>query len=395
LATRIFNIQRQHRKLISESTLLKVLTYIDARLGKKGVFSKKTPVLLLDREQIEKKAASIGKGIRNSRTFYAVKANPSPGIIKLLKKTGMGFEIASEGELELVVKEGIGPERIITSNPVKTFKFLSMAAARGIKYFAFDSFEEVDKMARFTPGANVYVRLSVPNEGSEWPLSRKFGIEVEQAVPLLIYAKKKKLNPVGLTFHVGSQCTNASNWNMALYKARTLWDGALASGIKMSLLNIGGGYPINYTKNVIQIGEIEENIDALIRAQFPPETRIFIEPGRAMVGDAGIFVTSVHGKAERADGNWLYVDVGVFNGMMEALGGIKYSYIVEAPRTGMQKKLWTVSGPSCDSFDVIDTNVPLTEPEAGALVLILSAGAYTVSYASEFNGFSILKTVLI
>ncbi|MEK7683523.1 MAG: type III PLP-dependent enzyme, partial [Nitrospirota bacterium] len=166
-------------------------------------------------------------------------------------------------------------------------------------------------------------------------------------------------------------------------------------GIKLSLLNIGGGYPIKYTKNVVDVDAIEKNVDRLIREKFPRDVKIIIEPGRAVVGDAGIFVTSVIGKANRGDDNWLHIDVGVFNGLMESVGGIKYSYIVETSRQARHKKKWTVAGPSCDSFDVIDKNVNLPEPETGGLILILSGGAYTISYASEFNGFSIPKTILI
>ncbi|MEJ2695390.1 MAG: hypothetical protein P8013_01960 [Candidatus Sulfobium sp.] len=158
------------------------------------------------------------------------------------------------------------------------------------------------------------------------------------------------------------------------------------------MLNIGGGYPIRYTKNVVDIPSIEKNVNSLIYEKFPRDTRIFIEPGRAVVGDAGIFVSRVIGKARRADEDWLYIDVGVFNGLMESVGGIKYSYIVEGSR---EIKRWTLAGPSCDSFDVIDKDIFLPEPEIGNLVLILSGGAYTISYASEFNGFAIPKTILI
>jgi ornithine decarboxylase len=327
--------------------------------------------------------------------FYAVKANPDIEIIKFVNKLGMGFEIASEGELKLLSSIGVKPERIISSNPVKTFKFLKMAASYGVSYFAYDSEDEVDKMAGLLPGCNVYVRLSVPNEGSEWPLSKKFGVEIDRAAELLFYARKKGLNPVGVTFHVGSQCTNIYNWNSALDKARALWDIAEEKGIKLNLLNIGGGYPIKYTKNVVDVDAIEKNVDRLILDKFPRDVKILIEPGRAVVGDAGIFVASVIGKTNRGDDNWLHIDVGVFNGLMESVGGIKYTYIVETSRQTRYKRKWTVAGPSCDSFDVIDKNVNLPEPDIGGMILILSSGAYTISYASEFNGFSIPKTILI
>ncbi|MEK6527459.1 MAG: type III PLP-dependent enzyme, partial [Nitrospirota bacterium] len=133
----------------------------------------------------------------------------------------------------------------------------------------------------------------------------------------------------------------------------------------------------------------------LIYEKFPRDIKIFIEPGRAVVGDAGVFVATVIGKAKRADDNWLYIDIGVFNGLMESVGGIKYSYLVESSGRNKQQKKWSLAGPSCDSFDIIDKGLLLPEPEVGNLILIFSSGAYTTSYASEFNGFTIPKTVLI
>lgn len=370
---------------IGKATWDKVLRHI-------AVSEEPPPYLLVDRDVIREKVRTIGRNIRNSKVFYAVKANPDKEILSFLNSLGAGFEIASEGELQILASMGVEPERIITSNPVKTFIFLEQAVSYGIKYFAYDSAVEVDKLARYAPGCNVYVRLSVPNEGSEWPLSKKFGVELEDAAGLLVLAGERGLNPSGITFHVGSQCNNVYNWNSAIDKARELWEVAAQNGIRLRMLNIGGGYPIPYTKNVVDIETIEKKIDKLIPLKFPEDVGIFIEPGRAVVGDAGVFVSTVIGKARRGDENWLYIDVGVFNGLMESIGGIKYTYVVGS-RSG--EKEWTIAGPSCDSFDVMDRGVVLPEPEVGNRILILSSGAYTISYASEFNGFSIPKTILI
>jgi ornithine decarboxylase len=380
-----FRIEKIHTEIAAKSTIQKAFNFLKTT-------DLEPPYLLVDKAKVRQKLTSIGKNIRNSEIYYAVKANPDIEVLSLINDLGIGFEIASEGELAMCVSLGVSKERIITSNPIKSFKFLRMAAEYGVNYFAFDSPDEVRKLRDYCPGSNVYVRLAVPNEGSEWPLSRKFSVEIDAAEELLLYAKKKGLNPVGITFHVGSQCTNMYNWNSALDKAKILWDRAEKRGIHMSLLDIGGGYPIRYTKNVVNINAINKNINKLIYEKFPKKTRILIEPGRAVVGDAGIFVTKVIGKARRGDENWLSIDVGVFNGLMESVGGIKYSYIVEGAK---EKKLWTLAGPSCDSFDVIDKDILLPEPEVGNIILILSTGAYTISYASEFNGFSIPKTILI
>lgn len=385
---RKFNIEKFHTDIVSKSTLFKVLKH----LNKKKI---ETPFLIIDKEKIREKISSIGQNIRNTTVFYAIKANSNIEVLKFVNKFDIGFEIASEGELKILKSIGVKPERIITSNPVKSPKFLKIAASYGVNYFAYDSVDEVNKLAKFLPGCNVYVRLSVPNEGSEWPLSKKFGVEIDEAVELLVYAKEKGLNPVGITFHVGSQCTNVYNWNNALNKSKMVWDLARGKGISLHLLNLGGGYPIKYTKNVVSVDTIEKNIDKLIYEKFPADVKIFIEPGRAVVGDAGIFVASVIGKTKRGDENWLHIDVGVFNGLMESVGGIKYTYITETSKQSANKKKWTISGPSCDSLDVIDRDIVLPEPEIGSLILILSSGAYTIPYASEFNGFSIPKTILI
>lgn len=372
-------------RFINKRTWDKVLNFI-------ALSDEPSPYLLIDRDLVREKVDLIGKNIRNSRVFYAVKANPDREVLSYLNSLGIGFEIASEGELRILSDLGVEPERIITSNPVKTMVFLEQAVSYGIDYYAFDSVAEVDKLSRYAPNRNVYVRLTVPNEGSEWPLSKKFGVELEDALGLLIYAKEKGLNPVGITFHVGSQCNNAYNWNMAIEKARDLWEMAADKGISLSMINLGGGYPIRYTRDVLSIEYIEKKINRLISEKFPADLTVFIEPGRAVIGDAGVFVTSVIGKSRRGDENWLYIDVGVFNGLMESVGGIKYSYVVGSRN---EPKPWTIAGPSCDSFDVIDKEVILPEPEVGNRLLILSAGAYTISYASEFNGFSIPKTILI
>ncbi len=373
------------REDISKATWNKLLNYL-------AITDEAPPYLFMDKDILREKVLSIGRNIENSKVFYAVKANPDIDVLRFLNELGIGFEIASEGELRILASLGVNPSRIITSNPVKTFKFLQEACSYGIKYYAFDSRAEADKIAKYASNSSLYVRLTVSNEGSEWPLSKKFGVEIEDALELLLYAKANRLNPTGVTFHVGSQCNNIYNWNAALEKAKELCDLARDKGINLNILNIGGGYPIFYTKKVIDIETIEKRINSVIRQKFTQDMEIFIEPGRAVVGDAGIFVATVVGKAKRGDENWLYIDVGVFNGLMESIGGIKYKYIVGSRA---ETKKWTIAGPSCDSFDVIDHDVELPEPEIGNLMLILSTGAYTISYASEFNGFPIPKTILI
>ncbi|MCI4626834.1 MAG: type III PLP-dependent enzyme [Candidatus Magnetoovum sp. WYHC-5] len=383
-----FKIDHKIAGIVNKSTFFKTLNFID-----KGDIQ--TPCLIIDSELIKKNALTIGKDIQDSSVFYAVKANPAKDILHLLDTLGIGFEISSEGELRVLRELNVNPDKIISSNPVKTITFLKSAYEYGLRYYAFDSIAEIDKLARYAPGSFVYLRLSVPNEGSEWPLSKKFGVEIEDAIILMQAALSKGLVPVGITFHVGSQCNNLYNWNIALDKTKILWEAAKMAGINLKIINIGGGYPVRYTRDVLTIQKIETNINTLIKERFPQGTIVHIEPGRVMVGEAGIFATSVTGKARRGYEDWLYIDVGVFNGLMESVGGIKYCFVSETHDGIGEEKSWVIAGPSCDSFDVIDKNILLREPQIGDMVLILSSGAYTVSYASEFNGCMIPNIYII
>ncbi|NPB07298.1 MAG: type III PLP-dependent enzyme [Aquificae bacterium] len=350
-----------------------------------------TPLLLLDLEGVKKKYLRIKYNFPEFNIYYAVKANDDEGVIRTLAQVGAGFEVASVGELEKVLRLGGRVERIISSNPVKPPQFIDFAYSVGVRTFAVDSFSEVDKIARIAPRSKVYVRIAVPNEGSDWPLSRKFGVDVESALSILEYASSRGLIPYGITFHVGSQCNNLRNWFVAVKLSAELWERARAKGLKLLMLNMGGGIPVRYNYEALQIEDIAYYVKGLMRKYFPVQPyELQIEPGRGVVGDQGIMITRVIGKARRGEENWLYIDTGVFNGLAEALGGIRYPFYLE--REGELKE-WVIGGVSCDSMDVISKSVYLPEPEVGDYLYILSAGAYTTVYASEFNGFPRPKVV--
>jgi ornithine decarboxylase len=308
--------------------------------------------------------------------FYALKANPDGSIISLLNSLDMGFEISSEGELDLLIERGIPPYRIISSNPVKDPSFIQRAVEYGVDRFAFDSEEELRKLSFLAPRSRVYVRIEVDNAGSQWPLERKFGASPEKASLLLREAREKKLIPYGVTFHVGSQCVSIPTFRRAILKAREVLM-ELEGG--PFVLNLGGGFPITYRDPVPFISQIAQGIRELI----PEGVELMIEPGRALVGEAGTMVASVLGSKLRGGERWLYLDVGVFNGFLETIGGIRYPFF--SPKEGGKEK-WVVAGPSCDSMDVMG-EAELPPLEVGDRVYIASAGAYTVSYASRFNGF--------
>ncbi|RME65378.1 MAG: type III PLP-dependent enzyme, partial [Nitrospirae bacterium] len=308
-------------QILPPKTWEKVLDFIGSK-------DEATPYLLIDSALVRAYCSKLKEGFPEAEFFYAMKANPSEEVVSLVNKEGFGFEIASEGELRVLKSMGVPSEKIISSNPVKSPWFLEEAYEYGIRYFAYDSEEEIDKFLRYAPEARCYVRISVPNEGSQWPLTQKFGVSPDEALRLLEMAKTRGLSPAGVTFHVGSQCLNPSNWSTSLTMVQDLFRKAEKKGIALEIINLGGGFPVRYTDRVVSVEEIEALIVKEIKSRFPSDIKIHIEPGRAVVAEAGVMVSRVIGKARRAGQDWLYIDVGVFNGLMEAVGGIKYTFVV-------------------------------------------------------------------
>ncbi len=347
----------------------------------------KTPFLIFDLDSIKKKLKEIEKSIDGIEVFYAVKANDHERILEVLHKEGSSFEISSLPELKKLQKIGVSASKIICMNPIKDEEFLKEMEKFGIKIMAYDSKDEVDKIAKYTPSAELVVRVNVTNEGSDWPLTKKFGVDGPEVVPLLRYAVKRKLKPIGITFHVGSQCLNKNNWGSALYECEVLWKQAKRLGIEFNFLSLGGGLPIQHTKKTPSIKEIGGSINKIIQSNFGTKDgklKLTIEPGRGLVGDSAIMVTKVVGKAKRGNEEWVYIDAGVFNALMETIQDFKYE--LKTKRDG-RRKVVTIAGPSCDSVDIPFKNTLLPEVKTGDYVYIINTGAYTTVYAAAFNGF--------
>lgn len=352
-----------------------------------------SPALVIDLAIVEEEFLKYQAAFPDSRIYYAVKANSEPAVLRRLFMLGAGFEIASTGEMTGLRNLGVPAERMISSNPIKPGHFIKAATQEGVSYFTFDSEAEADKFAEIAPKAGLYVRIAVPNVGSEWPLEKKFGVEIEEGLHLLKYAKRKGLNPVGLTFHVGSQNRNAQGWGIAMEKAQSLWQSAKRAGIDMRVLNIGGGMPVVYTNpDVPTPSVLGDTILAAKERYFPGVSEMWLEPGRAMVARAGTMLATVQGVARRAGKRWVYLDAGIFHGLAEGLGGITYQVITDA--RGAEEPT-TLAGPSCDSMDVVAKGVMLPQLKVGDRIAFAACGAYTTVYSSNFNGMPGPKTVVI
>jgi ornithine decarboxylase len=342
---------------------------------------------------------TFAKALPDSRVFYAVKANPAPELLSLLVSLGSCFDIASVAEIEMVLAAGATADRISYGNTIKKERDVARAFALGVRLFAVDCKPEVEKIGRAAPGAKVFCRILSDCVGAEWPLSRKFGCEPVMAVEVLDHALKLGLEPHGVSFHVGSQQRNQHAWDRALASAAAVFKECGERGINLAMVNLGGGFPTRYLKNVPSVKAYGTAIFKSLRKHFGnriPET--IIEPGRGMVGNAGVIeaeVVLVSKKSEEDDVRWVYLDIGKFGGLAETMDE-SIRYPIRTPRDGDAMAPCVLAGPTCDSADVLYEKEPYMLPvslEIGDLVLIEGTGAYTATYAAvAFNGFAPLRT---
>jgi ornithine decarboxylase len=308
---------------------------------------------------------------------------------------GGRFEIASVAELRTLVELGVDPAGVLYSNPVKPGTHIAEAWRAGVRRFAFDGEPELAKLAAHAPGSSVYARLRTSLGGNTVPSEGKFGVGTAQAVGLLRSARDAGLQPHGLAFHVGSQMLTPPAWDAALVQAGTVLRALAADGIRLELLDLGGGFPAGYADAAPPpLEDFADVIRAGIeRLPYRPPV-LAIEPGRALVAEAGVMVATVIGLAERAGRRWVHLDVGAFNGFMEALeSGNMLRFPVTDSRGSAVREPAHLTGPTCDSQDTIMFDVPLSaDLEVEDRVFLGTAGAYTTSYASDFNGFAVPRT---
>lgn len=352
-----------------------------------------TPALLLDLEALGAAHRGLVDALPGIGLHYAVKCNPDPAVLAHLHGLGCGFEIASATELRLLLDIGVRPAEVLFSNPVKPPAHIAEAAAAGVRRFAADCIGEIAKLAELAPGCEVYVRLAVPSGRSLVASEGKFGVDPATALELLAACPARGLVPLGVAFHVGSQTVDPRPWESAVEIAAGVLRQARIRGLRLRWLDIGGGFPVTYSDGVqADLDLIGSRLIKACRRWLPSDIEIVAEPGRALVATAGTLVTTVIGVAERAGRRWVHLDVGAFNGFMEALetaNALRYPVRPDGP-VGGPPALHNLTGPTCDSQDTILFDVPLpTDLAVGDRLLFGCAGAYTTSYASTFNGFDV------
>jgi len=362
-----------------------------------------TPYLELDVPTAVSHFVELAAALPGTAVHYAVKANPHPQLLAELAAVGCRFDVASPVEVRAALAAGATPDDLVYSNPVKRRDHVVEAATLGVRLFVVDSLDEVDKVAEAAPGSRVLCRLVTSGEGSDWPLSRKYGCSTYEAVEVLTLADQLGLEAAGVSFHVGSQQRDPEAWAGPIAASARVFELLRTRGIFPSVLDLGGGFPASHEEGCRPVSSYGEAIDRHLRHSFGddrPET--LVEPGRGIVGDAGTLVASVIGVIDRGGVRWVSLDAGVFTGLVETLEeAIRYRITTSADEAaeGTVTRPCVLAGPTCDSADVlyqdrmVDLPVSLCE---GDEVRLLSSGAYTSCYSTVgFNGFAPLPTVLL
>lgn len=359
------------------------------------------PTLVLDLDQVAAQYKSLKTGLGRARIHYAVKANPAHQVIERLVQLGSGFDAASRAEIELCLSQGARPENISFGNTIKKVRDIAFAYEAGVRLFAADAEEELEKLAEHAPGAQVYIRVIVDASEADWPLSRKFGCARDKVISLLDMARDLGLDPVGLSFHVGSQTRRAEMWIPTLDQIAAVWDAAQDAGHSLRLLNIGGGFPAFYGDAIDGPTPYASRVMELIEQRFSGVAEIMAEPGRGLVAEAGAIAAEVVLVSRKSDNDlhrWVFLDIGKFSGLAETMDeAIRYQFVTDRDHEDFGPCI--LAGPSCDSADVLYEKRPVELPlglRAGDKVMIRACGAYTSTYASVgFNGFPPLDLVII
>lgn len=351
------------------------------------------PLLMLDCDIIRQQYRALSSALPNVTLHFALKPLPHPVVVRTLLQEGASFDLATTGEVELVAQEGVPAERTIHTHPIKRDADIRDALAYGCNVFVVDNLNELAKFKAYRDDVELLVRLSFRNSEAFADLSKKFGCSAEQALTIIEMAKEWNIRIKGLSFHVGSQTTNPQKYVEAIHTCKEVMEQVVERGLPaLSTLDIGGGFPVNYTKQVMPIDQFCVSINEAL-AELPETVQVIAEPGRFIVAQSMMSVASVMGQAERDGQTWYYLDDGVY-GSFSGLIFDDAQYPLVTLKQESEYAPSVLAGPTCDSIDVIAENILLPKLDNGDLIIGRMMGAYTSATATDFNFFKRAQTVV-
>src|SRR5271156_5894837 len=344
-----------------------------------------SPLMVIDAERVRRQYRRLAALLPGVDLHYALKPLPHPSVIDTLNAEGAFFDLATNGEVELVRRLQVAPERCIHTHPIKRDSDIRTTLAYGVSRFVVDNPDELRKFAKYRTRSSLLIRVSFSSPEARCDLSRKFGCDLESVSGLLRLAAELRIKIDGLSFHVGSQAAGPAMFVAAIARCGELLRMAAQMGHAPGILDIGGGFPVDYLQRSMPIEEFCVPIVAALK-ELPPSMRVIAEPGRYISAPAAISVASVMGRALRGGRWWYYLDDGLYG----TYSGQVYdhaAYPVEALVPAGKTYPSVLAGPTCDSIDVINEQLELPELDVGDLVVGRAMGAYTWASASEFNFF--------
>ena len=353
-----------------------------------------SPLFVIDCDRLRQQYHALAEALPGVELHYALKPLPDRTVVQVLARVGARFDLATNGEVDLVRDAGIPPSRCIHSHPIKRGSDIRHALDCGIRTFVVDNAEEIAKFDARRARVRLLLRISFRNPDTLIDLSRKFGCDADAAIGLVEFAAKRGHRIIGFSFHAGSQLARADKYVEAIDTCGRLIGEARSRGHALEELDIGGGFPIDYLEPVPAIGGFCAPIrDAL--ARLPRGLRILAEPGRFICGPAGIAISTVMGRAKREGRWWYYLDDGIYGTYSGQLYD-KMRFPIEPLRDpGRPREDCVVAGPTCDSLDVVAEDIPMPVLEIGERILARQIGAYTVACATDFNFFPRAKVIAV
>ena len=351
-----------------------------------------TPALFLSESRLRSAYRSLAMSLPGVDLYYAVKSNSDPAIIDILNRENCFFDVCSNGEIDIIRNAGISAQRCIHTHPVKRESDIQYALQFGIDTFVVDNEDELLKFTPYKDQCGLLVRMSIQNPGCLVNLSHKFGAAPEHTFDLIKKGHELGLKIKGISFHPGSQNENSLKYIEALEYCRDICRQAALSGIALEIIDIGGGFPINYLSPVMSVSAFCQPINEYLTRYFS-NYRIIAEPGRILSGPSISLATRVIGRSMRNGVWWYYLDEGMYG----SFSGKMYDhadYPMFVSRSG-ERYNSVLAGPTCDSIDVLYENISLPLLQIGDILLFESMGAYTSASASDFNGFARAKIVVV
>ncbi|TPV59704.1 type III PLP-dependent enzyme [Aestuariibacter sp. GS-14] len=353
-----------------------------------------SPLLILDCDAVRRQYRALQRALPGVDLHYAIKPLPNAAVVATLREEGAFFDLATNGEVDLVSEAGIEPSRTIHTHPIKRDSDIRYAMEYGCNTFVFDNPDELKKFIPYARKAKLLLRLSFRSPDAKVDLSKKFGCSQEAALPLLKQAAEYGIRVVGLSFHVGSQALDPAKHVEAITACATIVQQAREQGLpKLEIVDIGGGFPVDYVDDVQPINTFCAPIRAAL-ATLPAGTRLIAEPGRFIAAPAMTAVATVMGKSMRDGRWWYYMDDGVYGSYSGRIFD-HAQYPIDSLDFFGERSPSVLAGPTCDSIDVIEDNIMLPELECGALIVGRMMGAYTSATATEFNFFKKADIVVI